>query len=137
MDNFLLDTHAWIWLQEGIPGLSTKLIATVDQARANDKVFISAVSVWEIGNLEARRRVRFHSNIEEWLHIAFTIGRLQLLPLDAQIALASSRLPGDLHRDPADRILVATARIHDLTLLTRDARLLDYGREGHLRVQKI
>ena len=137
MDAFLLDTHAWIWLQEGLPGLSASTVATIDAARGNNKVFVSAVSVWELGNLEIRRRVKLHSTIDEWLRMAFTIGRLQLIPLDAQIALASSRLPGDLHRDPADRMIVATARVSDLTLLTRDARLLAYGRKGHLRTRKI
>lgn len=137
MDTFLLDTHAWIWIQEGVPGISTSMVATIDEARRFDKVFVSAVSIWEIGNLEIRNRVQLNSAIDEWLHMAFTVGRLQVLPLDGQIALASSRLPGELHRDPADRMLVATARIYNLTLLTRDRRLLDYGRKGHVRVRKI
>ena len=137
MDSFLLDTHAWIWLQEGFPSISADIVKTVDAARRNDRLFVSAVSVWEIGNLEIRGRVRLHATIEEWLRIAFTIGRLQLLSLDAQIALASTRLPEGLHRDPADRMLAATTRIHNLTLLTRDQSLLDYGRKGHLRVRKI
>lgn len=137
MDRFLLDTHAWIWLQEGASGISPSTIAAVDAAREGETVFVSAVSVWELGNLEIRGRFQLHSPIDEWLRMAFTIGRLQLLPLDAQIALASSRLPGNLHRDPADRILAATARIEGLTLLTRDTRLLDYGRKGHLRTRKI
>ena len=134
MERFLLDTHVWIWLQEGVPGVSPRLIATIDDARRHGLVYVSAISVWEIGNLTARRRIELQLPMEEWLRTALTTGNLQPLPLDAEIAMASTRLPGVLHNDPADRMLVATARRHDLTLVTHDKMLLKYGRQRLLKV---
>jgi PIN domain nuclease of toxin-antitoxin system len=137
MDRFLLDTHAWIWLQEGLPGISPRLIAQIDEARRRSDVYVSAVSVWEIGNLTARGRLELESPIDVWLQLALTVGRLQLAPFEATIALASARLPGAIHGDPADRMLVATARTHGLTLVTHDKLLLKYGKQGHVNVLAI
>lgn len=137
MDRFLLDTHAWIWLQEGLPGISPRIITQIDEARRHSNVYVSAISVWEIGNLTARGRLALESPIDEWLQMAFTAGSLQLTPLDANIALASTRLPGVIHSDPADRMLVATARTHGLTLVTHDKLLLKYGKHGHVNVLAI
>jgi PIN domain nuclease of toxin-antitoxin system len=76
-------------------------------------------------------------SIDRFLHEATVDGGLQLLPITTQILIESTRLPGNIHRDPSDRILVATAREHGLTLLTRDRDLLAYGRKGHLSVLKL
>ena len=137
MDNFLLDTHVWIWMQEAdrqLPSLAIRLLEAAQQER---RLFASAISVLEIAQLESKRRVQLTLNIHAWLEQSFADDGIQLLPLTPEIAVASTRLPGSLHRDPADRILAATARIEGLTLLTRDVRLLDYGRKGHLRTRRV
>jgi len=137
MDNFLLDTHVWIWMQEAdrqLPSLAIRLLEAAQQER---RLFASAISVLEIAQLESKRRVQLTLNIHAWLEQSFADDGIQLLPLTPEIAVASTRLPGSLHRDPADRILAATARIEALTLLTRDVRLLDYGRKGHLRTRRV
>lgn len=137
MDNFLLDTHVWIWLQEADKQLPLPAVRMLEAVQAERKLFASAISVLEIAQLESKGRVQLTLNIREWLEQSFTDDGIQLLPLSPEIAVASTRLPGNLHRDSADRILVATARIEGLTLLTQDARLLEYGRKGHLRTRKI
>src|SRR5487761_1346339 len=109
----------------------------LETVQAERKLFASAISVLEIAQLEMKGRVHLTSNIHAWLQESFADDGIQLVPLSPEIAVESTRLPGNLHRDPADRILVATARIERLTLLTRDVRLLDYGRKGHLRVRKV
>ena len=137
MDNFLLDTHVWIWMQEAdrqLPSLAIRLLEAAQQER---RLFASAISVLEIAQFESKRRVQLTLNIHAWLEQSFADDGIQLLPLTPEIAVASTRLPGSLHRDPADRILAATARIEALTLLTRDVRLLDYGRKGHLRTRRV
>lgn len=136
-ERYLLDTHVWIWMQEGTAKLPSVVIRLIDDARRDSEVFVSAISAWEIALLEQAERIELSMPIGEWFDAAFTRGRLHLAPLSPGIAIESSRLPGDLHRDPADRILAATARIERLTLLTRDKRLLDYGRKGHLRTRKV
>ena len=90
------------------------------------------MSVWEIGLLDARRRVVLGLDLPIWVERALP-PPISLAALTPTIALECNRLPGSLQGDPVDRILVATARVEGLTLLTRDRALLDYAANGHLR----
>jgi PIN domain nuclease of toxin-antitoxin system len=137
MDNFLLDTHVWIWLQEADKQLPLPTVRMLESVQAERRLFASAISVLEIAQLEINGRIQLTSNIHAWLKESFADNGIQLLTLSPKIAVESTRLPGNLHRDPADRILAATARIEGMTLLTRDTRLLDYGRKGHLRTRRV
>jgi PIN domain nuclease of toxin-antitoxin system len=137
MDDFLLDTHIWIWLQQADTQLPRSAVHMLEAAQAERRLFGSAISILEIAQLEMKGRIQLTSNIHVWLEESFADNGIQLLPLSPKIAVESTRLPGNLHRDPADRILAATARVEGLTLLTRDARLLDYSRKGHLLARKI
>jgi len=137
MNSYLLDTHVWIWLQERARNLPPAFIKTIDEARGRDAVFVSAISVWEIGNLVAHERLSLNMTIDAWLHAAFTLGNLQLVSLGAEEALLSTRLPGGLHRDPADRMLVSTALLQNLTLVSHDKRILEYALRSSLRVLRI
>ncbi len=137
MDNFLLDTHVWIWLQEADKQLPLPTVRMLESVQAERRLFASAISVLEIAQLEIKGRIQLTSNIHAWLEESFVDNGIQLLTLSPKIAVESTRLPGNLHRDPADRILAATARIEGMTLLTRDTRLLDYGRKGHLRTRRV
>ncbi len=84
------------------------------------------MSCWEIAKLAERGRLGLACSIEEWMEQALAYPGIELLPLTPQIAIESTTLPGNFHRDPADQIIVATARIHDLALLTVDRLILDY-----------
>ena len=137
MQSYLLDTHAWIWMQQADAKLSKDSVARIESAQAERCLYGSVISVFEIALLEARGRIHLNSNIHSWLEESFADEGIQLLPLTPEIAIASTRLPGTIHGDPADRILLATARIHNLTLLTRDKHLLAYGRKEHVRTQRI
>jgi len=95
---------------------------------------VSIISVWEIGMLEAKNRLALEMNCAEWISQALATPGLSLVPLTPEIAIESSRLPGIMHADPADCILIATARIIGARLLTKDERLLEYGRERHAPV---
>ena len=131
-ERLLLDTHLWIWLNEGAPALSPAVIRRIDRAAARGQAFVSIMSVWEVGLLDAKGPVVLGLDLPTWVARALA-PPITLAPLTPSIALECHRLPGDLHGDPVDRILVATARVERLTLLTRDRALLDYAAKGHLR----
>lgn len=131
----LLDTHIWIWLMNGnSEKLSPETIVAIEQAAAHGHVFVSTISVWEVAMLESKGHIRFSKDCLDWVRQALGAPGVHLLPLSPEVSIASSRLPGDFHGDPADRILAASARLHDLTLVTRDDRILAYGAAHYISV---
>lgn len=133
-DLLLLDTHVWIWLMIGADELkSSKCLPVIKQSARQSKIRISAISVWEIGMLEARRKIRFTVSCTDWVNEALSAPGVSLEPLAPEIAIESSRLPGDFHGDPADRIIVATARKLGATLVSGDKEILGYSEEGYIK----
>ena len=134
-DPLLLDTHYWIWLQSGSGNhLTAKIVKMIEQAAASGSVLLSVISVWELGVLEAKGRIRLQLPCDQWVREALATPGLSVAPLTPEIALESSRLPGSFHGDPADRIIVATARSFGARLLTRDQKMIEYGRQRHVAV---
>ena len=130
----LLDTHCWIWLQSGqLDKFSQGTVEHIQQAGAVGMLRVSVISVWEIALLESKGRIRINMDCLEWVRRALETPGLSLVLLTPEIAVESTRLPGNIHADPADRILVATARNLWARLVTRDQALLDYGRKRHAR----
>ncbi len=135
MSALLLDTHVWLWYAEGnTEKLRKASVKKLDAARIGDGLLVSAISVWEIGALCARGRIRLSIPLRDWTERALGVPGLRFAPLDAAAAAESTLLPGDLHGDPADRFLIATARTLGLALATRDEHILQYGKLGHVRV---
>lgn len=128
----LLDTHTWIWLFNGSTELSKDAIEQIDLAANRGKVFISAISIWELSMLVAENRVNLSQPIHQWVQDSLSQPGVNLSPLLAEIAIESSFLPGEFHGDPADRIIVATARINNFILLTRDKKILKYGKQSYV-----
>ncbi len=127
---WLLDTHVWIWSQlepERLGPNAVSILEDPDQA-----LYVAAVSTLEIACLVAAGRVDLSVSVQEWVDAAVAELSAATLDLTHPVAAMAYRLPGAFHRDPADRILVATARMHDLVLLTADRRILDY---VHVRSQ--
>jgi PIN domain nuclease of toxin-antitoxin system len=133
----LLDTHALIWLAEGLDDLPPRSRKRLDAAARSEGLAVSAISFWEVALLEQRRRVSLAQPIERWREAILGPTAIQEVGVDGAIAIEAVRLPGDLHEDPADRILIATARLRGWTLATRDARILEYGAAGHVKVAAI
>jgi PIN domain nuclease of toxin-antitoxin system len=130
----LLDTYVWVWLAYGEAGrLSTSAMRAIEEAGSRKTVWISVISVWEIALLESKRRLGLPVSVQEWVKQALDRPDLELLGLDPAIAVESCNLPGTFHADPADRFLVATARLKSATLVTRDKRIVEYGRQGHVK----
>ena len=128
----LLDTHYWIWLQLGAEQFSGKIRKAIEQAVSAGNLLLSVISVWELGMLEAKQRIQLHAPCEQWVSEALATPGLTLAPLTPEIALDSSRLPTPFHGDPADRIIMATARRMSARLLTRDQKLIEYARRHHV-----
>ena len=133
----LLDTHIWIWLFNGSAELSKDAIEQIDFAGSKGKVFISAISAWELSMLVAKNRLNLFKPIRQWVKDSFSQPGVNLSSMFPEIAIESSFLPGEFHGDPADRIIVATARINSLILLTRDKKILSYSEQGYVNCLKV
>ncbi len=131
----LLDTHVWLWFSQDDPRIhGSPCIARIRNAARENRVGVAATSLWELAMLEAKGRVSLDRDCLDWLRAALSPRGVTLVPLTPEIAVESARLPGHLPGDPADRIIVATARVLDGTLVTADEALLEYARSGHLDV---
>lgn len=129
----LLDTHALIWDLEGSQKIGKHARSAIEEAIMEDAVLISAITPWEIALLVSKGRVQLGSDVMDWTRTALSKPGIHLVPLEPEIAVASARLPFEMHPDPADRIIVATARHLGATLVTADKALLELSRKGHLR----
>ena len=131
MNGWLLDTHIWLWYTEGAEDkLKPAPVQRLDDMRLGQGLWVSAVSVWEVGILAAKGRVQLSVPLRDWVDRALHVPGVFLAPLDALSAVESTLLPGQLHADPADRFLIATARTQGMALATRDRPLLDYAKQG-------
>ncbi|HEY9721344.1 MAG TPA: type II toxin-antitoxin system VapC family toxin [Oscillatoriaceae cyanobacterium] len=133
MKPVVLDTHVWLWVMNGAP-IAQAAEEAIAQAAAQGNVFVPAISVWEVGMLEAKGRLQLSAPVLQWAERALQAPGIRLAELTPAIAIASSQLPGVLHGEPADRLIAATARHHSALLITRDQKLIDYGQTGFLQV---
>jgi PIN domain nuclease of toxin-antitoxin system len=126
----LLDTHVWVWWVHGDAKL---LPAAHELIRANEHhgVGVSAISCWEIAKLVQVGRLVLPCSVSEWFRLAVTYPGFELLAITPQIAVESTQLPGEFHKDPADQLIVATARVYSVPLVTADTRIRGY---PHVRV---
>jgi PIN domain nuclease of toxin-antitoxin system len=130
--SLLLDTHVWIWLMLAAAELGISERTAINRAAAPGQLRIAAISVWEAAHLASRGRIALHRPLAQWIGEAVSAPGLSIEPLVPQIAVEACSLPEAFHRDPADRLIVATARVANATLMTRDQRILDYAARGHL-----
>lgn len=121
----LLDTHVWIWWVHGDPRLPAAAQRSI-QEHEDGGLGVSVISCWEVANLVERNRIVLSVPLSDWIEQALQYPGIRLLGLTPQIAVESTQLPGDFHRDPADRILVATARSYECPLVTADELILRY-----------
>ena len=106
------------------------------EAQRKSILFVSAISILEISRLCEDGLLDIGMSVDRFVEEAEGDGGVQVLPLTNRILIESTRLPGTIHRDPADRLLTATAREHGLTLITRDKDILLYAQQGHLNARK-
>jgi PIN domain nuclease of toxin-antitoxin system len=129
----LLDTHVALWFSEGVE-LPEEVDLRITEARNQEEARISAISVWETGHLIRKGRIALRIPLADWGRSFLAIGGFSFVDLTLEIVLEAAELPGHFHADPADRFLVATARHHAVPIVTRDRRILDYAKAGHVQV---
>jgi PIN domain nuclease of toxin-antitoxin system len=121
----ILDTHIWVWWVHDDERLIPVQVEAI-QANEADVIGVSAISCWEIAKLVEHGRLELLCPLREWFEQALSYPGIYLLELTPEIAIESTQLPGEFHRDPADQIIVATARAYGCSLVTADGRILKY-----------
>lgn len=121
----VLDTHIWIWWVHGDPRLTPEQTHVL-QEHESSGLGVSPISCWEVAKLVEYKRLGLPCAVGEWLDQALSYPGVQLLELSTRVVVESTQLPGEFHRDPADQIIVATARVLDCPLTTADEKILRY-----------
>jgi len=122
---YLVDTNIWLWMvndYQSIPGTIAPIIADT----INYPFYLSAISVWEIAKKVSLGKLTLSIPIRDWLFQATREPFIEIVPLSVDISLESTILPGEFHKDPADQIIVATARNQNLIILTADQKIRQY-----------
>jgi PIN domain nuclease of toxin-antitoxin system len=131
--NLLLDTCAAIWITEGDTISPAATLEINRAAAAGRPVYLGLYTAWERAMLSAKHKLTSPLTPKAWFDRLTSRPDVELVPLTSDILIESCFLPGEVHRDPADRILIATARALDLTIVTRDRDILAYSARGHVR----
>lgn len=122
----VLDTHVLIWWLSSPDKLSKKALRRIEKEEKSGEIVVSAISVWEIYMLTEKGRLAFTMETHSWIKQVERMPFVRFAPIDTKIAAASVKLPGVLHSDPADRIIIATALLFAAPLITSDKRILRY-----------
>ena len=123
---YLLGTHTWIWWNMNPQKLSKKVKEIIGKSDLYDEMLLSAISPWEFSKLLEKKRIGISCNPEDWINVALDMPKLRIIPLSPILSYRSTVLPQPFHNDPADQIIVATARAENATLLTKDEKIHAY-----------
>lgn len=121
----ILDTHIWFWWNQDSPQLGSSEKEYIESSR-KDGIGVSTISLLEISRLVNRGRLILPKPLDEWFSIALAEEGIILISINPEIAIEAYSLPGTFHKDPADRIIVATARKYNCYLMTKDQQILTY-----------
>ena len=127
-DPLLLDTHVWFRYQTTPQMLHLKAVRAIDDAAERNAVFVSVISIWELAMLERDGRLVLQNGVRAWVDEALNMPGIRLAEYSSNIAIESVHLPKPMHKDPSDRILVATARVERMTLVTADKAILAFAK---------
>ena len=125
MSALLLDTHVWVWWANRSTHIARKMLRRLDSA-APGSLRLSAISCWEVAKLVQKGRLLLSEPAAVWVQRALSNPAIVLEPISPEIAVESAQLPGAFHDDPVDQMIVATARVQNLTLATADKLILGY-----------
>ena len=130
----VFDTHIWLWYFSGDKQFLESFKRAVEKCRDRDALFLSPISVWEIGMLVQKNRIELEVDVMEWINTSLEERGVTLAPISPKIAIESTRLPDTNHGDPADRMLIATAHEQNAVLVTCDKKLFKYGKGNYVSV---
>jgi PIN domain nuclease of toxin-antitoxin system len=134
MTDLLLDTHVLIWLMNGDETLSPQTRKLIKNTCKQSCLLIASISVWEIAMLQSKGKIFLTQPLQQWVKKVASLPYIKVIPLSPEIAIESCELPGEFHGDPADRMIVATCRILDVPLMTRDQKIVEYGNQSYIKV---
>jgi PIN domain nuclease of toxin-antitoxin system len=120
----LLDTHAWVWWINGDRQLDLRVRTALDRLGPDDRPYLCDISLWEIATLVTLRRLHLAVPLDRWLDSAAGTRTVRVVSITPAVAVELARLPARFRRDPADRLIVATARAYGYPLITRDRAIL-------------
>ncbi|MBT3602721.1 MAG: type II toxin-antitoxin system VapC family toxin [Candidatus Latescibacteria bacterium] len=119
----LLDTHAWLWWTTESPQLSEKAKQTIENT---PEVGVSILSCWEVAMLVSKGRIALSLDVQAWIDLALQRPKVRLLQITPEIVVLSTRLPGDFHADPTDRMLAATCLSNGIPIVTKDQKITEW-----------
>ncbi len=123
----MIDTHVLVWWVNGSASLSSEAEQLINTTLVNDdEVIVSSITAWEIAMLITKNRLILSMDIASWFDELSKINGLRFVPVDNEIAIKSTLLPGNFHKDPADRLIVTTARKLAIPLVTADEKIIRY-----------
>jgi PIN domain nuclease of toxin-antitoxin system len=122
----VLDTHTLVWWVSGDPLLSKRARTAIEREQPDGDIIVSGISAWEIAMLVERGKLVLSMDVGSWLSTVAQIDAVRFLPVEVEVATKSVDLPGDFHKDPADRMIVATARKLAVPLVTKDDKIRAY-----------
>ena len=123
----IIDTHILVWWVSGDQSLSKSAYQAINDTLASDReVIVSCISAWEISMLIEKGRLVLSMDVASWLDHVSQINGVRFMPIDNEIGVKATMLPGEFHKDPADRMIVATARKLAVPLVTADAKMIQY-----------
>ena len=123
---YVLDTHVWVWWHMCPKKLSKRVRSIISRPDQYEELLLSAISPWEFSKLLEKKRMGISCDPEEWIREALEMSKLRLVPLTSTLSYRSTTLPPPFHEDPADQIIVATAREEKATVMTKDKLIQEY-----------
>ncbi|MDH0738486.1 type II toxin-antitoxin system VapC family toxin [Achromobacter sp. AGC78] len=122
----VLDTHALVWWIAEDSQLSRRAREVIEAEMQGGEILVSAISAWEVAMLAKAGRLALNMDATAWLDTVAQVPTVRFVPVDVRISVHSVDLPGEFHKDPADRIIVATARQYSAPLVSADLKIRDY-----------
>ncbi|MEO7367534.1 MAG: type II toxin-antitoxin system VapC family toxin [Gemmatimonadaceae bacterium] len=127
----LLDTHIWIWYLDGASQqLGLPVTSLIERSGTASRLLVSDISYWEVGVKAAKEKLTLSVDAGVWLSRASAAPGIRFLPIDRDVLLLSNRLAGTAHNDPADRMLIATAQLNNVPLVTADKLVIEYAKSN-------
>ena len=120
----LLDTHVWLWWLLGDSRLSSRELEILDEFPDDNRPALSSISLWELAMLVDLGRVELEVSLNDFLKSACSPETVRMIPIQPRVVIEMNQLPSTFHRDPADRLIVATARAENIPLATHDRKIL-------------
>lgn len=130
----LLDTHVFIWIMNDSPLLTKEFRNSFASIFKVQGSLLSPMSIWEIGMLIDKKRIEIDMDVLDWVNKALDSPGMLVCPISPRIAIQSTRLPGKVHLDPVDRLLIATAYEENAVLVTSDKKIIEYGKGRFISV---